>query len=187
MLVLTAAVAASGTAAEAGPIVYEGDLTGDLGAIGVVNGGSLADPGSWDFWTFEANAGDEVTVTVLRLADDVAPILGLWFGLETDTSGFTNLFGDGATTTFLGWADGGLPGPLDDPRLTVLAPSSGRYTIAVADHGVSRPDGLPYTIFLEGSTVPPVSTVPEPGTLSLLGLGGLGLVAGRLRRRKRAA
>lgn len=186
--VLWVAIALSGAAAQGGPIVYDGDLTGDLGAIGTIDGGSLGDPASWDFWTFEANVGDEITIMVLGIADGLSPIVGLWFGLETDTTGFTDMFSDGSNTTFLGSADGGLPDIPGLSRLTLPLTATGRYTIAVADDGASEARDQLYTIALEGSTASlPLPTVPEPGTLTLLGLGSLGLAVGRLRRRKLAA
>lgn len=179
-------LAGAATTANAVPIMFEGDLTdGAVHNGAVVQTSGIGAPDVWDFWTFSANAGDNITVTALRLEAGLDTGFSIWFGTEDDTTDYTSISGNGASSTFIAFADDDLPnpGPFGDPQHAFVAANTGIYTVAVVSvlSDTCGTDQLcDYTIQVIGST----ATIPEPGTLALFGLGlaGLGFA-----RRKRAA
>jgi hypothetical protein len=170
--------------ANAALIVYEGNLIVDgPPGLGSVIGDSLDDPTLYDYWSFDALAGDTITLKADRLDAEADLIMSLFFGAATDTDQFINFF-TSFDLEFVEFADDVNPSPLGgpflDPEFTVTLTQSGTYTVLVAEHPSddSPPGPYPYTITLTSA-----APVPEPTTFAMFGLGGLGLAFGALRRR----
>ncbi len=155
------------SSANAVPITYEGELFD-----GVTSFGSISDPfdtGS-DWWFFDAEVGDVVTVTVNRLDANLDPALFLYAGLQSDTSTLTG---------FLAGADDdiaelpGFEGPFLDPQLLDFTITSADfYTVVVWDFASSIGAPFDYQITLTGANP---SSIPEPASLALIGLGLAGI------------
>lgn len=164
--------------ASAAPIVYEGQLFD-----GITEYGSASDPldtGS-DYWFFEAQAGDILTLVGHRLEAPFDMAVYLYSGTYADTT---------ALPASIAFADDEIPelpgyeGPWADPQLlNFVLPGPGLYTVQVWDF-LSGPGDPPfdYQITITGTGGDPV--VPEPATMTLLGLGIVGLAARARRNRK---
>ena len=148
--------------------------------------GTLSPSGTWDWFTFEATAGDNITIETL----------GILGGFDTGLSLVEDFSGNG----FVEAGDAYSPGTLnllagDDDSgsgnlslINYTISTTGAYGIAIG--GFARRTGI-YSVNLSGNTsptptsIPPVAhAVPEPAALGLFGLGLLGL--GFARRRKAA-
>ncbi|MCH8922338.1 MAG: hypothetical protein IIA67_04210 [Planctomycetes bacterium] len=147
-------------------------------------------PGLWDYYSFFGVAGATFEAEVHRLSDQSDPIIALYSGLATDTEpGPIGIFSGGSggtpTITHLAVADdnNGIPhgflGDFADPKLTFVLPSTGNYTLAIADYfGEGPPDTdgtVPYELHII-SGASPIDAIPEP--TSLLVFAGLGLCFG---------
>ncbi len=175
---LTAGMLASGLVAQSAhaiPVSYAGDLGsgGSATDAAAPDSGPFGTPELWDFWTVSAPFGARVTVSVRRLVANFDPVFGVWFGEETDTGNYFDMFSDSATTVWFGFGDDELAanvagGPGGDALLSFTAIAAGTYVIGVADHTFTPTTGgnLPYLI---------TAAVPEPSTALLL-LGGLAAV-----------
>lgn len=167
---------------QAAPIVYGTLTTGVVTTGQIALGYTFNNPNEFDYWQFSATAGDVITIDVNRLDNDFDPAFGLFAGLFSDTSQFTNLF-DGSIAEQDD--DKPNPGPYGDPILSNFTiNTTGYYTIALAS-AESGADGGPngvfdYDIVLLNNT--PVDEVPEPAMLGLFGLGAIGLGLARRRR-----
>jgi hypothetical protein len=167
--------------AQAIPISYQGTLQSYETSIDNANAdsGPFADASGWRFWRFNAGFGQNVQIQVDRLIGALDPVFGVWFGTETDTD---NYFGDMTSsslfTTLVGFADDELPpnlaGPGGDSFLNFIAPGTGIYVIAVADHSATATTAgdLQYSISL---------AIPEPAAITLAGAAMGALVFGRRR------
>jgi len=172
---LTAGALAWGLAAQsvhAIPLSYTGDLGTGRSATDAAapDSGPFGTPEVWDFWTVSAPLGAKVTISVQRLVADLDPVFGVWFGQETNTASYFDMFSDSVNTTWFGAGDDELlanlvGGPGGDALLSFIAVVPGTYVIAVADHTftATTSGNLPYLI---------TAAVPEPSTALLL-LGGI--------------
>ncbi len=182
------ALALMTTAAHAVPIVYEGTLS-----PGVTVGGFIQDPSQIgspndDFWRFQANRGDRVTITINRLMSDLDPAVTLYQGEGSDTDQLV-LLPDNADDNYDELP--GFDGPFSDPQLIFTAETTGWYTVQVWDFAslAQVPGGSCYQITLNGEPSAPIfdcqaGSVPAPSSLALAGLGLLGLGALRAARRR---
>lgn len=158
------AVASVGVAA---PISYQGDLT----STGLVE--SKVEKEAW--WTFSANAGDILTITVRRLEAALDPALVLYSGVSSNINDLT----------FLGYRDDNLDagvagGPFGDPQFSNFGiTETGEYSLRLfsfvsLDAGQ---DGLfDYSINVENSTALTSASVSEPATFGIMALSMMGLM-----------
>ena len=185
---LAAGVLASGLAAQSAhaiPVGYTGVLASGGSATDTAqpDSGPFGTPELWDFWTVSAPLGARVTISVRRLAADLDPVLGVWFGQEADTGNYFDMFSDSLSTTWFGAGDDELAanvagGPGGDAFLSFTAIAGGTYVIGVADHTFTptTTGNLPYLI---------TAAVPEPSTALLL-LGGLAAAFAPRKRKSRS-
>jgi hypothetical protein len=199
---LTLAVAAvllalAASRAMAVPITYEGVLTNGVTRLDQLvprtstgfPGDAPADFVEAAYWSFSGTAGAAITLTVNRLEASLDPTFFLYTGIFADTD-------DVAAASSIAFADDeiaefpGFAGPFADPQLLdFVLPVTGNYTVLLMDGVSGSPgaDGLyAYQITLGPPPTGPVQvpdpTIPEPGTLALLGAGLAGLVIVRRRR-----
>jgi hypothetical protein len=174
---------ASATQGKAALIVYEGDLTGYGTQTGQVIGDSLLDPALFDYWTFDGTAGVTINLRADRLEFEPDLIMSLFFGHAVDTTEFDDL----STSSFHTWLvtsddvnNDPFGGPYADPEFQFILPSTGTYTILVAEHtaDASSPGPFGYTISLTDASV------PEPATLAVFGVGASVACLGAARRRR---
>ena len=175
--------AATGASAQIAP---QGDATDGLPHVGAVDGtNGVSSVATWSFWTFSANAGDNINIEVNRLVSALDPVSSVVFGDATGTP-----FASATGTSIFDWSGPGLStviafgddddpanvpgGPWGDPNYGFVAGSTGVYTVAVASYASATPGPHAFEIIVTGSTV------PTPGALGLLAMGGL--VAARRRR-----
>lgn len=170
--------------------VSMGNLTNGLPQFGsfpegTTNGQNT--PSTWHLWLFQANAGDNITVDVDRTAAALDPVSAAFFG-NANGAAFppfpTFILNEAAIEaaipglSWVGEGDDNEPdafgGPFGDPLYGFVAPNSGTYSVFVASFASSTVGPQQYQIVVTGSTV------PTPGALALLGLGGF--AAARRRR-----
>ena len=183
--ILSAAIAlACVSAATAHVIAPIADLTDGVARVGNFVSGedNFEAPSTWQVYTFQANAGDNINIRVSRLVADADPVayahLGDLTGADVipgvhyldDLSDFGleyGAYGDDSVDDPFG-------GPFGDPLFGFSAPSDGVYTIITHMYG-DYAGNPPYEIQVTGSSV------PAPGAIALAGAGGLLC----LRRRRR--
>lgn len=158
--------------ASAVSLIFEGSITNGetvTGELSSENSVSEANPENWDFWTFEGTAGNSERFTARRLSRELDPAFGIWFGTETDTDSYSDLFSDSLNTSLVSFADDQIsdPGPFGDPTVRFTLPETGTYTIAVASFISDASDEpLGYTL-----KVPFSDSETILGSGLLLGLG----------------
>lgn len=163
-------------AAHADVIAPMADLTDGTVHVGNFVSGvdNFTEPSAWRVYTFQANAGDNITIRVTRLTAMVDPIafahqgdltgmdvpVGLYFADELDDFGLTFVaYGDDSVDDPLG-------GPFGDPLFNFAAPATDTYTVIT--HMYGNYEGNPgYEIQVTGSTV------PAPGAMAIGLVGGM--------------
>lgn len=185
---ILALVAVAGLAAAANAqVTPQANVTNGAWYPGTITTGtnSIASAPGWAFFIFQANAGDAINIEVDRAIGDLDPVSSVVFGDASGTAFAaltgTNIFnwsGPGLSAVITSGDDNdgpALPGPWGDPNYGFVAPSTGTYTVAVASYfSAGSP---PYDMLIQVLG----STVPTPGSMALLGLGGLAAI-----RRRRA-
>src|SRR5262245_4950840 len=168
--------------AHAAPVTYAGHLGGPSSVTGSVASGSgpYDSASNWQFWTFDAIVNVDITVRVERLASGRDPVFGVWYGQESDTTSYFDMFSSSLHTAWMGSGDdelGSSPlgGPGGDARLTFTPPGTGKFVLAVGNYADAA-GPLDYRLA--------VNAVPEPGTYAMLGAGLLALLVAARRRNR---
>jgi hypothetical protein len=184
-LPLLAAGLLAGGAAQAAPIVFSGTLGAGSTTFGSVaaESGPFGGGDNWSFWQFSAPFLQPVSITVTPLSGDFDPIVGVWFGIESDTGNYFDMLSSSLNTSFVAGADGSGPfdlGGVGEPATVSFENvfGNGPFVLAIADYADGLGSGsLNYRIDV---TAP----IPEPQTYALMALG-LALMAGVMRHRRR--
>lgn len=165
------------------PIAYLAELFHGDTVAGSSAFQNIGSPGTWDYYSFYAVAGDTPVIDVHRTSSAMDPALTLFFGTTSDSAGLFPTSSTQAGMTFLAFRDDnngiphGLGGFFADPNLSGFSlPSTGFYTLAVYDFIGLGPGPTPYEIHIDG-----ITPVPAPGA-AVLAVIGLGFIT-RLRRR----
>lgn len=171
---VSAIALAGACAAHAGEPVYAGTLTSGttFGSV-IADSGPWGTPQAWSLWTFSAPWAVDVQISVAPSVSDMDPVIAVFFGTETDTANYVDMFSGSLNTTLVASADANGNGVSESLQFSNYY-GNGPFVLAIADYG----DGVGYGSLGYAIT----AQVPEPGTWALL-LGGLGLLAGRARRR----
>ena len=177
-LILAVALACAGTAAQAAAPDYMPLGSGTyLGSVGADTHGT---PANWSFWRFNVDFLDTATLTVTPGPTDFDVVFGVWYGLESDTANYFDLFsGAAASSVFVGLGDGTDPWTVGPgvPATFSFTNTYGNddFVLAIADYTDELGSGtMTYTL---------TAAVPEAETWGLM-LAGLGLVGLAARRRR---
>jgi hypothetical protein len=181
---MVAVVAAAAFAQDVSATPISGDLSAGGNYAGLVTSSnawitsSAIDGEMVNFWTFNAHAGDALSLFVTSPAIEFG--LSLYQGIVDHTellfAGFNNAgdFGDNVFVT----GTNPVTGAVGTSLLDVLLPVTGLYTIAVGgEQGLSYDGQFAYS--LQADFV----RVPEPATLGVFGLGMLTILGMRRRLR----
>lgn len=118
------------------PITYLGDPCGAVGSNPNYNQPFI--PCAWDYYSFTANAGDLLTISVDRVGTGLDPIAFLYSGTATDCSGISWFSGGGGLTYITRSDDArccsNTCGCFSDPYIVVTAPITGTYTLTVGNY-----------------------------------------------------
>lgn len=182
---LAAGLFAAGTPAQAAPISFAGTLGAGSIALGSVlaESGPFSNGDNWSFWQFSAPFLEPVSITVTPLSAGFDPIVGVWFGIESDTGNYFDMLSSSVNTSFVAGADGSGPfdlGGVGEPATVSFDNvfGTGPFVLAIADYTDGLGSGsLDYRITVS-------APIPEPQTYALMALG-LALMAGIMRGRRR--
>lgn len=121
------------------------------GTYGYVNTSGY--PELWDYYYFNGEAGDIITIYAPRTSPDMDPMISLYFGTATTSEGIDPYYG-GAEMTFLIYGDDEVADVFEscyaDPQIAnYQLPYTGTYTLAVFD-AAGCGTNLTYDIFTTG-------------------------------------
>jgi hypothetical protein len=179
MFRILAALLALSSAQLASAQVISGDVTGGGNYAGVVTSSnawitsSALDGEMANFWTFTANAGDSISLTVTSSAIEFG--VSIYQGVVSQTellfAGFNNA-GDFGDNLFVAGTNP-VTGALGTTLLNIILPTSGTYTIALGgEQGLSYDGEFGYQLAVQ------MAPVPLPAGFVLLAsalLGGMGI------------
>lgn len=152
-------------------------LNGHPAAVGLAQWRTIPNSALWDYYYFYGIAGQPVVLEAHRTTWQMDPAITLFFGMTNDSTGLFPTSSTQPGMTFVAWADdnngqphGPFPspqphwGPFADPRIAIVLPSTGWYTLAVYDFvGDWPPALLPYDLLISGVVVP-VDIDIKPGS-----------------------
>lgn len=150
---LTVLAALSLTAqALADPVTYVGTIgntpfpfVDGTGILGTTERSNFTQPALWEYYSFFGTAGDNLIIEVHRTTDIADPAMQICFGTTTDSTGILafNRSGGPLCGSQMGpYIDGvddnnliphGVGGLFQDPRISVMLPLTGEYTLMVFD------------------------------------------------------
>ncbi len=173
-IVMAASLALASTGALASHIASQHGENVDaidfsFGSGGGIFSGTLGTSGTLDWFLFQANAGDVVTIRTLNTPGQFDTGLSLIQGLVSA--------GLGPINTFAILAEDDDSGGNALSLITYNITTTGGYSIALGGFGGSSGN---YEVSLSGNTAG--FAVPEPGTISLVGLSVAGLLLSRRRK-----
>jgi len=118
-------------------LTYKGQLCGDVITATHATTHSIANSALWDYYYFEGNAGDEISISVPRTSENMDTAFSLFEGTTTENSEI-NIFDGGANMTFLEFKDDEVPNPYnscwkDSELINYILPNTATYTLAVFD------------------------------------------------------
>jgi len=156
------------------PVSISGTLVDQVTETGIVTNDPQLDltcegfeaPNTFDFWSFEAVAGQIIEIEVNRDDDDFDSVLSVWQGdlSGTPLSDFTDAFTN-ANQTLLATADNEdryFTGPGGDPYLRrLVAPVTGTYTACVAGKCAAPETTWEYAIRLNLNDNPPITNITQ--------------------------
>lgn len=138
--------------------------------LGSLTNGVSQESFATGWWSFFVNTNDVVTVTARNLDGT-----DLSAAARDGVNGTGNEVGFGSDEL----PDySGISQLLIDPQFTFTALTTGEYSLGVFDASNLYAEDLPKHYFLS-ATIARGNNVPEPGTIALLGLGLIGIVAAR--------
>jgi hypothetical protein len=172
------ASAAASSALASTSISYIAQLCDGHGYEGMANHQVVFDASLWDYYYFDATAGDLVTIEVHRTSSAMDAAMTLFFGTTDNSEGLEFYQSTQPGMQFIHYWDDDidpvhLPPPADpgdwrDPQmLNYTMPETGRYTLGVYDaFGRGPGPQVPYDILVEGLGCGcDISLVVEPTSL----------------------
>jgi hypothetical protein len=125
-----AALAKGGEGVQA-DVTYEAHLCPDVTVSGSVSNTDRSNVSEWKYYSFNATAGNEVTITVNNVSSQMDPAIYVARGTTTTTTGvnFNVSFFRGGSLTYLGRTDNGGCGQSESYTFTPSV--TGSYTVMV--------------------------------------------------------
>jgi PEP-CTERM motif len=166
LVAATFAQSANAIPISSGNVGAGGDFAGIVTSSNAWIGSNAIDGEMVNFWTFDAHAGDSLSLFITSPAIEFGVSLyrGVVEQAELLFAGFNNA-GDFGDNVFVAGTNP-VTGALGTSLLDILLSDAGVYTIAVGgEHGLALDGPFAYDMKVE------VTRVPEPGTIGLMALG----------------